>query len=54
MRETAMNAHKPAPIGPLALALRHLRTGAGRRRVAVLAIVLGTALLVGIGLLLLR
>jgi hypothetical protein len=49
-----MNARKPAPIGPLALALRHLHTGGRSQRVVVLAIVLGAALLVGLGLLLLR
>ncbi len=46
-----MNARKPAPIGPLALALRHRGSG---RRIVLLAIVVGIALLAGIGLLFLR
>lgn len=41
---------KPAPIGPLALALR-LR-GAGNRTLALVAALVFTALLIGIGLLL--
>lgn len=48
-----MNARRPAPIGPLALALRHLRTGS-RGRVIGLGIVLGIALLAGLALLLAR
>jgi hypothetical protein len=41
------------PIGPLALALRHLQPGsAGRRHGVVLAFLLGMALLVGLVLLL--
>jgi hypothetical protein len=49
-----MTERRPAPIGPLALALRHLRGGAGGRRVALLAVVLGLALVLGIALLFLR
>jgi len=48
-----MNARRPAPIGPLALILRHLYPS-GSRRIAVLAVVLGLALVAGIGVLLLR
>ena len=48
-----MNARKPAPIGPLALALRHLRPPSGGRLIG-LGVVLGVALLAGIALLLLR
>jgi hypothetical protein len=45
----------PRPIGPLALARRHLRPGStGRRSGVVLALVLGAALLAGLLLLLLR
>ncbi|WP_165945541.1 hypothetical protein [Micromonospora sp. KC606] len=47
-----MNARKPAPIGPLALALRHLRPESAGRHVAVLAAVFAVALLAGIALLL--
>ncbi|MFC0100729.1 hypothetical protein ACFFKH_24825 [Micromonospora marina] len=47
-----MNARKPAPIGPLALALRHLRPESAGRRVAVLTVVVAVALLAGIALLL--
>ncbi|MEU8213910.1 hypothetical protein AB0B85_32445 [Micromonospora sp. NPDC049044] len=49
-----MNARKPAPIGPLALALalRHLRPESAGRRVAGLAVVFAVALLAGIALLL--
>jgi hypothetical protein len=47
-----VNARKPAPIGPLALALRHLRPETAGRRVAVLATVFAVALLAGIALLL--
>jgi hypothetical protein len=43
----------PLPLGPLALALRHLQPGpVGRRHGTVLAIVIGAALLVGLALLL--
>lgn len=47
-----MNARRPAPIGPLALALRHLRPASAGRRVAVLAAVFTVALLAGTALLL--
>lgn len=47
-----MNARRPAPIGPLALALRHL--GSPGRRVAAVALVLGIALGAGLALLLTR
>ncbi|MFE0646765.1 hypothetical protein [Streptomyces sp. NPDC058877] len=43
---------KIAPIGPLAIILRRL--GAGRRTVAVISGLVGTALLIGAGLLLAR
>jgi hypothetical protein len=49
-----MNARKPAPIGPLALVLRHVRSPSGSRHVAVLGVILGMALLVGIALLFVR
>jgi hypothetical protein len=49
-----MNARKPRPIGPLALVLRHLPPARAHRRVTVLAVVLGAALLAGLALLLLR
>lgn len=42
----------PHPIGPLAIALRH--TGAKRGPVLMLVLVLGSALLIGVGLLLIR
>ncbi|WP_175500003.1 MULTISPECIES: hypothetical protein [unclassified Streptomyces] len=47
---TDMDRRKPAPFGPLALALR-LR-GAGRRTVVLLAVLAGTALTAGLALLL--
>jgi hypothetical protein len=47
-----MSDRKPLPIGPLALVLRHLPDGSANRTVVVLALVLGMALLAGIGLLL--
>jgi hypothetical protein len=47
-----MNARKPLPIGPLALALRHAPAAFARRRIAVLAVALSAALLVGIVILL--
>jgi hypothetical protein len=47
-----MNARKPLPIGPLALALRHFPPTS--RRIAILAVALTTSLLAGIALLLLR
>jgi hypothetical protein len=46
-----MNARKPLPIGPLALALRHVRPASASRRITVLAVALAVALLVGIALL---
>jgi hypothetical protein len=49
------SSHEPQirPIGPLAVALHHLHpVSAGRRHGAVLALVLGVALLVGLALLL--
>jgi hypothetical protein len=49
-----MNARKPPPIGPLALALRHLRTASAGRGIAILAVTLGAALLAGTALVLLR
>lgn len=45
-----MNKRRPLPVGPLALALRHLRPS-GPGGVAALAVVLGLALLAGIALL---
>ena len=45
-----MNARRPAPIGPLALALRHLRSQSGGRLIG-LGVVLGIALLAGVALL---
>ena len=48
-----MNARRPAPIGPLALALRHLRSRSDSRLVG-LGLVLGIALLAGIALLITR
>ncbi|GGX08879.1 hypothetical protein GCM10010297_32960 [Streptomyces malachitofuscus] len=45
-----MNDNRTAPIGPPALALR-LR-GAGKRTVLVVAALAGTALMIGVGLLL--
>ncbi len=47
-----MNARKPLPIGPLALALRHVPPASTSRRIAVLAVALSAALLAGIALLL--
>jgi hypothetical protein len=48
-----MNARRPLPIGPLALVLRHVRPPASAsRRIAILAVALTVALLVGIALLL--
>ncbi|MGB2572098.1 hypothetical protein ACPFP2_27175 [Micromonospora citrea] len=49
-----MNARKPLPIGPLALVLRHLQPASASRSIAILAVALGTALLAGAALLLLR
>jgi hypothetical protein len=49
-----MTPRKPAPIGPLAVALRHLRTPSGGRRITALAVVFGLAIVAGIALLLLR
>ena len=49
-----MNVRKPLPIGPLALVLRHLQPTSTGRRIAMLAVVLGTALVAGAALLLLR
>ncbi|MFJ4791211.1 hypothetical protein [Streptomyces sp. NPDC088794] len=40
---------KIAPIGPLAIALRHL--GAGNRSIVIVTVLVCTALLVGVGLL---
>ena len=48
-----MNSRRPAPIGPLAIALRHLRSPS-RGRLIGLGIVLGIALLAGVALLLIR
>ncbi len=45
-----MNARKPLPIGPLALALRHVPPASASRRIAVLAVALSAALLAGIAL----
>ncbi|PBC71063.1 hypothetical protein BX265_5637 [Streptomyces sp. TLI_235] len=42
--------NRTTPVGPLALALRRL--GAGRRSLVLVAALLGAALLIGIGLLL--
>ena len=47
-----MNARKPLPIGPLALALRLRSPGSARRATVILAIALTAALLTGIALLL--
>ncbi|MET8322222.1 hypothetical protein [Micromonospora sp. NPDC005189] len=47
-----MNARKPLPIGPLALILRHVRLTSTSHRIAILAIALAAALLLGIALLL--
>lgn len=47
-----MNQRRPAPVGPLALALRHLPPGTARRRVALLALIFGLLLVGGIALLL--
>ena len=49
-----MNANRPAPIGPLAIALRRLRSKEGGRHVAVIALVFAALLVVGIGLLFFR
>jgi hypothetical protein len=49
-----MSARKPAPIGPLALAMRHVRGPSGARRIAAITVVLGLALAAGIVVLLLR
>jgi hypothetical protein len=49
-----MNARKPLPIGPLALALRHLRPASAGRHITVLAVVSAVTLLTGAVLLLLR
>jgi hypothetical protein len=49
-----VNARKPAPIGPLAIAIRHLRSASGGRQAATVAVVLGLALLTGLALLLIR
>lgn len=46
-----MNARRPQPIGPSAIALRHMRFESGNRVIAVLAVILGVALLGGIVLL---
>jgi hypothetical protein len=43
-----------APIGPLALALRHRRSPSGARRLTILGVVLGMALLGGITVLVIR
>ena len=48
-----MNARRPTPIGPLAIALRHLRSPS-RGRLIGLGMVLGIAVLAGIALLLTR
>lgn len=45
-----MNDNRTAPIGPLALALR--LSGASKRTVLVVAATAGTALVIGVGLLL--
>ncbi|WP_164555565.1 MULTISPECIES: hypothetical protein [unclassified Streptomyces] len=45
-----MDHDRTAPVGPLALALR--RRGAGKRTVLVVAALAGSALLIGLGLLL--
>jgi hypothetical protein len=49
-----MNPRRPLPIGPLALALRHLPPSCAGRRIAILAVVFSAALLAGIALLLLH
>ncbi|HEX8629635.1 MAG TPA: hypothetical protein VF755_15825 [Catenuloplanes sp.] len=49
-----MPGRKPLPIGPLGIALRHLHDESGGRRAAWLAAVFGLAVLVGVGLVLLR
>ena len=48
-----MNSRRPAPIGPLAIALRHLRYPS-RGRLIGLGIVLGIALIAGVALLFIR
>jgi hypothetical protein len=47
-----MNIRNPLPIGPLALAMRHHRGGAGGRRIAIAGLILGLALVAGVALLL--
>jgi hypothetical protein len=47
-----MNARKPLPIGTLAVVLRHVAPASASRRIAVLAVALSAALLIGIALLL--
>lgn len=49
-----MNERRPAPIGPLALVLRHVHSTFGGRRLAILAAALGAILLIGIVVLFLR
>lgn len=49
-----MPGRKPLPIGPLGIALRHLHDESGGRRGPWLAAVFGLAILIGVGLLLLR
>lgn len=48
----AMTTRKSLPIGPLALALRHRRSGSTNRRIAIAAVILGLALVAGVALLL--
>jgi hypothetical protein len=49
-----MQQRRPAPIGPLALAMRHLRRPTGGSRIAIVAAALALALAAGIVLLLWR
>lgn len=48
-----MNPRKPLPIGPLAVALRHLQGASAHRHIAVLGAVLTVALIAGAALMLL-
>lgn len=49
-----MSPRKPAPIGPLALAMRAIRTSSGSRGVVVAAVLLGLAVVTGMLVVLLR
>lgn len=50
--EAAMSTRHITPIGPLALAMRHHRDGSAGRRIAIAALIVGLALVAGVGLLL--